>query len=181
MAVAAAQDNADDARSEVRRLGAVEQAREQAEARVADLLASTSWKITAPLRGVSSLFGAGPTRRRRLGLVAGMGQGPSGAKGLARIAVYGLGRAVARLPGGRAVAQIIAFALPGPYRWLSTRYFAYRNVAAPLTEITDGPVAPPEVPPACSQAATPQILPGFSAEEQAMLLRLRPNSRDRAA
>ena len=59
----------------------VEQAREQAEARVADLLASTSWKITAPLRGVSSLFGAGPTRRRPAGLVAGMGQGPSGAKG----------------------------------------------------------------------------------------------------
>jgi FkbM family methyltransferase len=151
------------------RLSAATQAHEQAEAWVAALLASTSWRITAPVRGVSGLLATKPARRHRLGLVARVGQGPGDAKGPARVAMYGLGRAAARAPGGRALARVAAAALPGPYRWLYTRYVIYRNIAAPGTGSAGDQPAVSEQPP----ASLPAVDFGLSAEEQAMLLRLR--------
>jgi FkbM family methyltransferase len=108
---------------------ATDQARVRTEARMAALLASTSWRITLPLRAVSSLVGGDLLRRRRLARVAGLGHQSNGAKGLARVATYGLGRAAARLPGARTISRAAGFLFPGPHRWLHTRYALYRRLA----------------------------------------------------
>jgi hypothetical protein len=157
LAVAAAQQEASAAFDEIGRLGAVAQARDDAEAWKTALLASTSWKITAPLRAVSGLFSANPMRHRRLGLVWGVGHRSGGAKGPARIAVYGLGRAVARVPGGRMLARMVSLALPGPYRWLYARYFTYRSI-----------VVPSEILPADPGGMTPPAGSGRTEGEQAV-------------
>jgi FkbM family methyltransferase len=150
-------------------------AMQQSDAQIAALLASTSWRITAPLRGVSNLFGAQPMRRRRLRLVAAVGQEPGGIKGPARVAVYGLGRAAARVPGGRAAARLAVSILPGPYRWLYARYSVYRNIAANAT--TSDQTPPSEKPLVTPLPESPVAGYFLAAEERAMLLRLRTGKR----
>jgi FkbM family methyltransferase len=163
--------------AEIRRLGEVQQAARQAEAMLAAIRASTSWEITAPMRSLSNglrLFRLNPARRQRLRLVAGLSQGPAGSKGLARIAVYGVGRFVARAPAGRAVAGLVRAALPGPFRWLYTRYAIYRNAVGTDLLMEPGPVTEGRF-----SSAAPQEQNILSAEEQVMLHRLR--ARDDAA
>ena len=119
------------------------------------------------------MFAGDPARRQGLGLVTELGQGPSGWKGSARIAVYRLGRLMAHTSAGRATARLARVALPSPYRWLHTRYATYRNAAASLASMKGDLPSVPELPSSHPSALAQQERNGLSAEEQIMLFRLR--------
>ncbi len=161
LALAETRSEAHGAQVEIHRLAGVEQARDQAEAMLRALYASTSWKFAAPLRVLSRatrLFGLGAARRQRLRRVATLGGSNGRIKGLGRIMIYILGRAGARIPGGRLIRHF----LPGFYKSLNSRYIFYFQAA-------DAPSDPPPL--AGGFAPAPQMH-DVSSEEQEMRMRL---------
>ena len=129
----------DHAAAELRgQLATAQLARHEAENEAEALRRSHSWRLTAPLRGAirALRWAAAPQkltgnadRRHRLRRVAG----PGGPKGAGRMAIYGLGRLMARAPGGNVARQAMQRLMPGPYRWLHIRYGIYRQAAEPQT------------------------------------------------
>ncbi len=134
-----------DARLIVSRL---QQAEVKAAADLAGIRASTSWRITAPLRAIRLLgqarFGAAlmevgiqRSRAERLKRVAGERGGP--AKKAMRASIYLAGRGAARLPGTERLDLILRRLIPGPWEWMRLRNAAY--LAAAQRE--DGAHVPP--------------------------------------
>jgi len=83
-----------------------------AEARVSQMLASTSWRVTAPIRTVSRV------------LRGGSNGAPVG-KQLARNIFYRSARVLRRVPGVRWTYHLVGKIAPAPTEWLKLRYIAY--------------------------------------------------------
>lgn len=152
-------------------LRGVEHRRDAAEDLVRRLHASTSWRLTAPLRGavhglrstgLTGLLLGDPGRVERLRRVAGTPGGMT-PKGLARIGLYGLGRLGARLPGSRAADAVLRRCAPRLHGRLKLRYDAYHRSA------TQQPGSATSL--SALQASRPG-LDALSLEDQRMLLRL---------
>jgi GT2 family glycosyltransferase/glycosyltransferase involved in cell wall biosynthesis len=115
----------------------------------AALRASTSWRLTAPLRAIRYLLrgqaalvlremGMAPSRIERLKRV-GSADG-SAAKRAARIAFYTLSRAAARAPGAARLSAGMERVAAGPWNWLKARYEAYLAAARTLDGHPPSPV-----------------------------------------
>jgi FkbM family methyltransferase len=164
-----------DAQAERHALDLVRHEKFLAEAMLAAMQRSTSWRLTRPLRGVGRVLRARPLNRGRLSRlihIGTLGRGKMGAAGMGRVAVYGMGRVMARLPFLSIVPRMARSVLPGPYGWLRDHYRAYRKLAEAAGDAT----------PLYMQNAMDSALPmspggqagatHVSAEEQDMLLRL---------
>ncbi len=106
-------------------LAVLADAREQArlaELQLVWMRASTSWRLTAPLRAVSRLLRGGRVGQApRIRPVAG---GPIGKEAARRIFHRGMYRLL-RLPGGRQGVRLVRSIAPGAVEWLALRYRAY--------------------------------------------------------
>jgi FkbM family methyltransferase len=109
-----------------------------ARAEIAALHASTSWRLTGPLRMLSALaqgrlglalISAGVSRARLERVKQVGGRDGSRAKRAGRIALHVLARIAARAPGARLGAAVLRLLLPGPWRWLQRRTQAYLATA----------------------------------------------------
>jgi FkbM family methyltransferase len=98
----------------------------RAEERVAELLSSTSWRLTAPIRMVRRLL---PGRRTGQPSPILPAADPPG-KELARQVFHRGMRRLLRLPGGRRSSRLIYAIVPGPVEWLALRYRAYEQRGA---------------------------------------------------
>jgi len=169
-----ARQHAGFAQAQVSGLASVQQALERAEATVAALQTSTSWKMTAPLRKLSlglQRLGNRPGRWERLRMVAHLGQGSSNVSTAAtRLTIYGFGRLISRVPGGRSTARLAGTVFPGPYSWLRARYQVYLNSARAAQDA----LAPRALPPLESDTMTDRNMDqnNLSVEEQMMLRRV---------
>jgi len=158
--LAETQNEAYAAHVEIQRLATVQLARDQAEAMLRALYASTSWKFAAPVRVLSRatrLFGLGGARRQRLRRVATLGGNNGRIRGLVRIAIYVLGRVGARVPGGR----LTRYLCPWLYKRLNIRYAFYFQAADALSD-----------PPPAADAAFTKTVDDVPVEEQEIWLRL---------
>lgn len=104
----------------------------QAEERVAQMLNSASWRVTAPLRASHRLVSLGPWAvLRRLA-----SRGPRAvlrrlnAKELARRVFLMGARFFLRLPGAGRGMRLVNSVAPRPAQWLARRYHAYEQGAA---------------------------------------------------
>lgn len=111
-----------------------------AEARLAQIRASTSWRLTGPMRATREAVrgrlglalveaGVAPTRVERLKRSAGEDGGHI--KKAARVTFYMATRVAARLPGGRTADAWLGRIAPGTWRWLRQRSDAYLAFALP--------------------------------------------------
>ncbi len=92
---------------------------ELAEARISWMLASTSWRLTAPVRALRGLRASG-TGRVPL----------AGARALARRVAHAGLRRLRRAPGGRMAGRVLRRVAPRATAWLVRRYLAYEQLAA---------------------------------------------------
>lgn len=122
------------ARREAARTAIAVSRAEAAEARLAQLLSSTSWRLTKPVRAVREAIkgrlglalleaGLAPTRVERLKRSAGEDGGS--VKKAARVTFYAATRVAARLPGSRGADAWLGRIAPGPWRWLHRHRDAY--------------------------------------------------------
>lgn len=104
----------------VQRTEDAKRAAAQAEERLAEVLNSSSWRVTAPLRALHRLVSLGPRAvLRRLKV-----------KELARRVFLMGGRVFFRLPGSRRGTRLVSSIAPRPAEWLARRYHAYEQGAA---------------------------------------------------
>lgn len=105
---------------QARRSDEVQRAAVQAEERLAHVLRSSSWRVTAPLRASRRLVSRGPRAvLRRLKV-----------KELARRMFRKVARVFLGLPGARRGARLVHSIAPRPVDWLALRYRAYEQAAA---------------------------------------------------
>jgi FkbM family methyltransferase len=103
--------------AQARRSDEVQRAAEHAQHQLAWILRSSSWRVTAPLRGARRAVAGGPH-----GLVGGI-------KELARRS-FRLGvRVTLAVPGARSCVRALRAVAPAPVDWLARRYHAYRQAA----------------------------------------------------
>jgi hypothetical protein len=144
----------------------------------AAMLRSTSWRLTAAIRGVRRFsrsaitlgrLSSGTGRWARLQRVAGPGQ--IRVKGMARICFYGFSRLVMRQPGSTVMCAVALRLLPGSYKWLRAHYHAYLDSALhAIPPSSPRLVFPPDRELRSAEGLQPFSLP---AEEYRMLIRLR--------
>jgi hypothetical protein len=90
------------------------------------LLASTSWRVTAPLRLARRLLPSGQIEQASPRSPA---TGPIG-KDLARQVFHRGMQRLLQMPGGRRSSRLVRSIAPGPVEWLTLRYRAYERQAA---------------------------------------------------
>jgi ADP-heptose:LPS heptosyltransferase len=115
-----------------RRTDEARRAAAQAEERLAQVLNSSSWRVTAPLRASHRLASLGPwAALRRLA-----SRGPRAVlrrlkgKELARRVFLTIARAFLQLPGSQRGVRLAYSMAPRPAEWLALRYQAYEQGAA---------------------------------------------------
>lgn len=160
------------------RIRELEDALRTSQAHCAALLASSSWRVTAPARQVARFVkapGAMLIPREDFGtrILQVAGTDASAAKRVARVGAYGAARICAHVPGGRALTRRLERTAPGLYGWLQARYGAYRRSYLGDEEAAPGghyQEVQAELPSVAPDIATQ---PDISAEEDSMLTRLR--------
>jgi FkbM family methyltransferase len=104
------------------RLGSALSRAETADSWRQALIASTSWRLTAPLRKAVELLGRRKAPSRPLGTFRWRRMT---SKDLARIGFRRAITGVLRLPGGRQIARLARALAPDSTEWLARRYRAY--------------------------------------------------------
>jgi FkbM family methyltransferase len=133
-----------------------------AEARVSWMLASTSWRLTAPVRLVRRLLA--PRR-------SGAAGDPPG-KHLARRLFHRSVRGLLSLPGGRRGSALARRLAPGPTEWLALRYRAYQQTAAMQAPVVVAAMPPPAVVKPAAVRLPPPAAPGAPPDLSETELRL---------
>jgi FkbM family methyltransferase len=117
-----------------------------AQMRLEDIRASTSWRMTRPMRVLINLM-----------------RGQVNAKALAREVFRRGVRRILGAPAGRQIAQKARRAAPGVAQWFLLRYRAYEQTAAAVPSIHAAPV--PYMPVPLAQASTLAVELDLSEEE----------------
>jgi hypothetical protein len=133
-------------------------ARQHAEARLAAVYRSRSWRAAAPLRAMGS-FLHGKSLTRRL-------------KRIARSGVYSLGRLIMGMPGSRVASGVLRRRLPTVHAWLYARCSAHKATKQLVSSETNHD-AEDFGEHAALDAISPDVHVGISAEESRIMMRLR--------
>ncbi|HEY4249695.1 MAG TPA: FkbM family methyltransferase, partial [Roseomonas sp.] len=148
------------AAQEAARAAAAQERADEANVRLAQVYASTSWRTTGPMRAGRRLMqkrvgvalqeaGMPQSRVQRLKRV--MGEGGGATKKAGRLAFYLVTRAASRLPGAGTVGQRLERIAPRPWGWLRQRGDAY--LAAALQD---------EVPPPSPEPGRAMVRPAIT-------------------
>jgi len=105
---------------QARRSDDAQRAAAQAEERLAQVLNSSSWRVTAPLRASRRLVSRGPRAVLRRANV----------KELVRRVFRMAARVFLRMPASRRIVRLVYSIAPRPTEWLARRYRVYEQVAA---------------------------------------------------